>query len=63
MKLFGPGVVRVERNGTFWMMNHKSKGWGSYGYPYQTLGELLSRWDVKVLGEGKDEHGIYFDVA
>lgn len=58
-ELDNSGAVRFDGR-YWWLLNHRRKGWASFGFPYQNMKVLLERWNVR-LGELQvDEHGPYF---
>lgn len=56
------GAVRFDGR-YWWFLNHRRKGWASFGYCYSSMKTLLERWDVH-LGELEvDEFGPHFPFA
>lgn len=61
-RLYAPTVAREDEEGRVWLMSRRENGWGEFGLPYATWGDLLRAWDVAVGARGRDEHGVYFEV-
>lgn len=57
--IFGPLTLRPDAQGRWWAMNHREKGWASFGYPHAFLGDALDRFACRAAGFGVDEHGLY----
>ncbi len=59
-------VVRESQagdvRGMWWVMNHREKGWSSYGYPHPTLADVLDKWAVRIVGGGVDAHGVFVEI-
>jgi hypothetical protein len=60
---FQDGVVRIDpTRGDYWMMNRKEQGWSSFGYPYKSLADIVTKWAVDIDANRKsDEHGMYHE--
>src|ERR1700733_9139391 len=56
---FGPLTIRVDEKGRWWAMNHREKGWASFGYPFEFLGEALDYFGFVPSSFGTDEHGLF----
>jgi hypothetical protein len=66
LKIGSATVVREspgDPRGLWWVMNHREKGWGSFGYPHPSLVDVLAKWDVKIVGAGVDVHGVFVEVV
>ena len=59
--LFQATVARNSGSG-WWLMNHKDKGWSSFGYPYKTVLDIQQDWAVTFGQLGTDAHGDYIEV-
>ena len=59
MKPFGPVTLRPASDGKWWAMNHREKGWSSFGYPFPFLGDALDHFGLKLTGYGTDRDGLY----
>lgn len=57
--IFGPLTIRPDTQGRWWAMNRREKGWASFGYPHAFLGDALDWFGVRLVGFGRDEHGLY----
>lgn len=65
-RISSPTVVRESPNhpgATWWVMNHREKGFSSFGYPHPSLADVLEKWAVRVTGAGVDKHGVYVEIA
>lgn len=60
---FMSGVVRLDPSrGDYWMMNRKEQGWSSFGYPYKSFADIVTKWAVDIAATRKsDEHGMYWE--
>lgn len=59
VELDDSGAVRFDGR-YWWFLNHRRKGWASFGYPYRTMQELLKSGDIRLGEMQADEHGAYF---
>jgi hypothetical protein len=56
------GCVRIDSNGSVWLLNKIATGWASSGIVYDSWRELLNDWDL-ALGEPKtDKTGLHWPV-
>lgn len=61
-QLFEPTVLRFEGDGKFFLANHPTKGWSSFGYRYLTINEVLEDWNVVLGPHGFDACSPYIEV-
>jgi hypothetical protein len=59
IELDNSGAVRFDGK-AWWLLNHRRKGWASFGYPYSTMQALLKQWNIRLGEQQVDEHGVYF---
>ena len=57
-KLLGPMTLRPL--GEEWCaLNKREKGFASFGYSFDFLGDALDEFNARVTGWGYDKHGLY----
>lgn len=58
--ILAPLTLRcLPSTGDWWALNHREKGFASFGYRFAHLGEALDHFRVRVVDFGRDEHGLY----
>ena len=63
-KLFGETVIRRDdAKDLWWIMNKPDKGWGEFGFAYNSLGALFREWNVLVVDFAKDTHSFFYRVV
>lgn len=55
-------VIREAVDGTVWLLNRADNGWGEFGFPHRSWGELLRRWAVRVGKQRQDSYGVYYEA-
>jgi hypothetical protein len=61
VKLMGTGYVRFATDG-LWVLNRKERGFGEFGYRYESWDEMFRDLDVRITEHGTDEHGAWWAV-
>ena len=56
---FRAGIIRIDGDGWFHLMNKQETGWASSSYWYPTLEALLDGWDIVLGAEGEDKHSRF----
>lgn len=52
--------AREAEGGVVWLLGDRAKGWGAYGFRYDSWAELAAvRPELRPVGCGVDEHGSY----
>lgn len=54
------GAIRQWHDGSYWFLNHRSKGWHSFGYSYSSLEEIMEWWAIRIGEPCEDEHGKFW---
>lgn len=58
------GAIRFDATRKqWWFMNHRCKGWASFGYCYNSMTDLLSRWDIRLAGIKRDKYGALWSFV
>lgn len=60
-RLLGPAVVRM-RGGDVWILNRADGGWAEFGFRAGSWDDIFRRFDVRVVGHGRDSHGEFWSV-
>lgn len=60
-RLLGPLTLR-PRGGRWWALNRRDRGFASFGYPFDFLGEALDAFEARVETFGFDEHGLWIQA-
>jgi len=60
-RLLGTGYVRFCGK-RMWLLNRRDRGFGEFGYWFESWDELFRHFDVRVVDHGQDEHGPWWSV-
>lgn len=60
--ILAPTVVRRARDGHWWLMSGRERGWDRFGYRYESLWVLASEWSLDWVALGRDEHSELIEV-
>lgn len=61
VRLLGTGYVRLA-GGKVWLLGSREKGFGAFGYSFDSWDQLFRDFNVQITGHGEDEHGPWWSV-
>jgi hypothetical protein len=59
-RLLGTGYIRTTPSGEIWLLGSREKGWGAFGYGFDSWDTLFRAFDVRIVEVGTDEHGPWW---
>jgi hypothetical protein len=59
-RLLGTGYVRMTPRGEICLLGGREKGFGHFGYGFDSWDTLFRTFDVKIVEVGTDEHGPWW---
>ncbi len=61
-RLFGAGIIRIDRDGYPWLMNklEPGEGWGTVGIRFDDWDDLFRHVNARIVAGFVDEHGPFF---